>query len=108
MSRLARSSSTCSSADQTSDMPEHAHQRPRDPLRFERLDEERRIAEVAASVLQPAPQLRLDRPTTPRGLILEIAERLELSLGSDDLLDPVSPERADQLVLEIRGADVRR
>jgi hypothetical protein len=36
-------------------MLEHADERPRDPLRLERLDEERRIAEVAAPILQPAP-----------------------------------------------------
>src|SRR6266480_4217873 len=40
-------------------------------------------------------------------MVLEVAERLELSLRSDDLLDPVGAERADQLVLEIRSADVR-
>jgi hypothetical protein len=50
--------------------------------------------------------LRLDRPATPCGLVLEVAERLELTLRRDDLLDPVGAERADQLVLEIRGADV--
>src|SRR5437899_3569132 len=89
-------------------MSEHAGQRPRDPLRLEGLDEQRRIAEVAAAVLQPAAQLRLDRSATPRGLVLEVAERRELSLRGDDLLYAGRTERANQLVLEVRGADVRR
>src|SRR5437899_23945 len=89
-------------------MSEHAGQRARDSLRLEGLDEQRRIAEVAATVLQPAAQLRLDRSASPRGLVLEIAERLELSLRGDDLLYAGGTERANQLVLEVHGADVRR
>ena len=63
---------------------------------------------LPATVLQPAAQLSLDRPPTPVKLVLEVAERVELALSGDDFFDPVSAERADQLVLEVCGADVRR
>ena len=60
------------------------------------------------AVPEPAAELQLDRAPTPRELVLEVAERLELALRSDDLLHPGGPERADQLVLEVLDADVRR
>jgi hypothetical protein len=52
--------------------------------------------------------LSLDRPFAPEHLVLEAAERLELSLRGDDLLHAVGAEGADQLVLEILVADVCR
>jgi hypothetical protein len=48
----------------------------------------------------------LDRPSLPRSLLLQRAERPEVAVSVDDLLDDSCAECADQLVLEIRVAHV--
>ena len=75
-------------------------------LEVERLDEQPRVADLAAAAAaEEAPELLLDRPAAPLGLLLQRAERAQVSLGRDNLLDGVRAERADQLVLEIGVAD---
>lgn len=75
---------------------------------YHRLDEEWRIAKVAAAVLEPTAQLSLDRAPAPVDLILEAAERVELPLRRDHLLDSTDTERTDQLIFEVLVADVGR
>src|SRR5690349_17368385 len=87
-----------------SHVSEHAVERPRDAIRVERVDEEARIADLP--VAEPASQLLLAGLRLLRGLLLERAKRSELPLPLGDLLDCIGAERADQLVLEIRDADV--
>jgi lipoyl(octanoyl) transferase len=53
-----------------------------------------------------APELRLHGSSPPGRLLLEGAERADVALRLDDLLDALRPEGADQLVLEIRVAHV--
>ena len=48
----------------------------------------------------------MDGPTSLGGLLLQLAQRPELTLGRDDLLDGRDAEGADQLVLEVGHADV--
>ena len=55
---------------------EHPGERRRDLVRLEGRDEQRRVPEVAAAVLEPAAELRLDRTAAPVELVLEAAERL--------------------------------
>src|SRR5205085_5407035 len=90
------------------DRGEHAGEGTRDLARLHRLDEQRRIAEVTAAVLQPAAQLSLGRPPPPVDLVLKAAERVELALCGNDILDTLGTQRADQLVLEILDANMRR
>src|SRR5205814_819909 len=52
------------------------------------------------------PQLLLDRPPTPRGLLLERAERAQLALRLDDLLHGPSAQGSNQLVLQVDDADI--
>jgi lipoyl(octanoyl) transferase len=52
------------------------------------------------------PELRLHGSSPPRRLLLERAERADVSLRLDDSLDAVGSEGADQLVLQIRVAHV--
>lgn len=85
------------------DVREHAVEGTRYPFEIERLDEERRIPDLAIPHESPelllAPQLSLDH------LLLKGAERAKLALGLDDLLDRRRPERAHELGLEVGVAD---
>src|SRR5262249_4112745 len=110
MTRRASSSSTCCSADQTSDMLEHADKRGRNLLDLERRDQQGRIALVPPwRGAEPAMELALDRPPAPRKLVLlKAAERLELALVRDYLLHAGGPERPDQLVLQVLDTHVGR
>src|SRR4051794_31961490 len=78
----------------------HAGERRWDLVRLENLDEQRQIS-VAAAVrrLEPARQPLCSCATAPRRLILEVPERLELTLCLEQLLDPRHAHGADQLVL---------
>jgi hypothetical protein len=88
-------------------MREHSNERPRYAGRIQRLDEQARIADLpAVGAAHETSQLRFDSPSTPRGLLLEGAERSEVALGVDDGFDRGGAETADQLVLQIRHADV--
>ena len=87
-------------------MSEEPLERPRDLSEVERLDEQLGISDLPpAAAAHEAPQLLVARPALPGGLLLECAERSEVSLLGDDLLDGGHTECADQLVLEVRVAD---
>src|SRR3954447_6340263 len=89
-----------------SDVREHAVEWPRHAGEIERVDERRRVLDLApAARAHEAPQLRLDAAGALRGLLLEGPEASELALGLDDPLDAGGSEAADQLVLEVGVAD---
>lgn len=85
-------------------MSEHGVQRPRHLREIERIHQQARVPDL--SVSQPASKLLLDGFPLLRGLLLEGAKRPELSLDCGDLLDDGGAEASDQLVLEVRDADV--
>jgi hypothetical protein len=88
-------------------MGEHEVERPRHLGEIQRLDEEARVSDLpAAAAAHEAPKLLLLRPSLPRWLLLERAERSEITVSVDDLLDRVGAESADQLVLEVYDAYV--
>src|SRR5512132_569489 len=71
------------------------------------MDEQPCVTDLpAAPAAHESSQLFLSGPSAPCRLFLERAERVEVSLGRDHPFDRVGPERPDQLVLEIRDADV--
>src|SRR3954466_7286554 len=55
---------------------------------------------------QKSARLPRGRPPLPRRLLLQRAERTQLALGGDHSLNGGGAERANQLVLQIRLADV--
>src|SRR6266404_5278779 len=60
-------------------MREHSNERPRYAGRIQRLDEQARIADLpAVGAAHETSQLRFDSPPSPRGLLLEGAERSEV------------------------------
>jgi hypothetical protein len=88
-------------------MLEHANEWPRYARRIERVDEQARVTDLpAVGAPHEASQLRFDSPPAPRGLLLEGAEGSEVALGVDDGFDGGGAETADQLVFQIRDADV--
>src|SRR5205814_9724656 len=52
------------------------------------------------------PQVRVDGAALLGRLLLEGAERVQVALGGDDLLDGRRADSANQLVLQIANADV--
>ena len=88
-------------------MREHAVERARHPAEIERLDEQTRVPDLpAAAAAHEAPELLLDRPSLPLGLLLERAKRAKVSLRVDNLFHGGGAEGADQLVLEVGVAHV--
>ena len=88
-------------------MSKHAVERPRHFIEVERLDEMTRVPDLPSrAAAHEAPQLLLDGPFSPLGLLLHRAERSEVAVRLDDLDDRGDTESADQLVLEIRVAHV--
>jgi hypothetical protein len=82
-------------------------QRPRHSGEIQRVDEQRRISDLpAAAAAHEAPELLISGPSLPRRLLLKRAERSQVTLSLDDLLDNVGTERADQLVLQVLDAHV--
>jgi virginiamycin B lyase len=80
----------------------HPVERPRHLGEIERLDEQARVADLPAAAAAHEPsQLLRRRPSLPRGLLLEGAERSKLALSVDDLFHGGGAEGADQLVLEV-------
>ena len=74
---------------------------------IERIDEQRRPADLPrAATAQEASKLLLGGSPSPGRLLLHRAEGSEPSLRLDDALDRRGSEGADQLVLQIRVADV--
>ncbi|MBA3735748.1 MAG: hypothetical protein H0W90_11230 [Actinobacteria bacterium] len=75
---------------------------------IERIDEQARVSDLsAATASHEAPKLLFVRPTLPRRLLLEGAERSEVTLGVHDLFHRGGAESADQLVLEVCDAHVK-
>ncbi len=85
-----------------SDVSEDGVERPRDAIEIERVHEQRRVADLP--VPHEAPELLLARERSLGELLLEGAERPELALRLDQVLDDVGAERADELVLQVRHA----
>jgi hypothetical protein len=76
-------------------------------VELERLDEVSRVSDLApAAAPHEPPELLLQRPPLPGRLFLERAERAEISMSLDDLLDDGAAESTDQLLLEILVADI--
>jgi hypothetical protein len=72
----------------------------------QRLDEAAGVLDLAGAAAEEAAKLALDRATVPLRLPLERAERREIAVVRENLLDRVRAEGADQLVLEVQFADV--
>src|SRR5206468_1463397 len=90
-----------------SDVGEHAVQRPRHLGEIQRIDEQPRVADLpSAAAPHETSKLFLGGPSLPRGLLLEGAEGSEITLSRDDLFHRRRTEGADQLVLQVRDADV--
>src|SRR4051812_22772264 len=101
----AARSRSCSAAAGAERAVEHAGERHGSGRRVERLDEQARVADLAApAAAHEAPQLLLDRLPAPRGLLLQRAEGVQLAVCLGDRLDRAGAERADQLALEVRLA----
>lgn len=87
------------------DVGESEIERARHPRRIECLDKETSVVDLPPAVCaHEAPQLPLGRHVPLGGLPLEDAERSQLALPGDDLLDRLYAERADQLVLQVHDA----
>src|SRR5207245_11072583 len=82
-------------------------QRPRHLGEIERIDQQGRVSDLPATAAShEAPELFLMGPSLPRRLLLEGAERLELTLGVDDPLHGGCTEGTDQVVLLVCDAHV--
>ncbi len=88
-------------------MREDRVQRPGNAGEIERVDEHRRVLDLAAATAaHESPELRVSGTSVLRRLLLQGAERPHLTLLADDLLDRGRPEGPDQLVLEVGVAHV--
>ncbi len=88
-------------------MSKNQVERPRHSSEIERIDEQTRVSDLAAAAAaHEAPELLLNRPSSPLRLFLESAEGSKVSLDVDDLFDGSDTESAYQLVLQIRDAHV--
>ena len=86
---------------------EDAIERPRDLRGIEGQDEEPRVADLPSAPTAHEPsELRFAAPSLLGGLLLQGAERPELTLAVDDPLHRIGAERTDELVLEVDVADV--
>ena len=82
-------------------------ERPRHAGELQRVDQQPRVADLAAAVgANEAPKLRLAAASLPGRLLLEGAERSKLALSVDDLFHTGSTEAADQLVLQVGDAHI--
>jgi hypothetical protein len=87
-------------------MGQHAVQRSRHPAEIQRVDEQGRVSDLpSAAAAHEATQLLLRGPPMPRGLLLERAERSQVTLSVDHLFHSGGPKGADQLVLQVCHAD---
>jgi hypothetical protein len=88
-------------------MSKYEVKRPGHLGEIECIEEQPRVPDLpAAAAAHEAPKLLLGGPSLPRGLLLEGAERSEVSLRFGDLLHGARAQRADQLVLQVRDAHV--
>jgi hypothetical protein len=84
----------------------YAVERPRHLGEIQRLDEQPRVSDFpTAAAAHEAPQLLVGWAISPRGLFLQGAKRSELALRVDDLFHRGGTEGANQLVLQVCGAD---
>jgi hypothetical protein len=82
-------------------------ERPRHAGELQRVDQQPRVADLAAAVgANEAPKLRLAAASLPGRLLLEGAERSKLALSVDDLFHTGGAKAADQLVLQIGDAHI--
>ena len=82
-------------------------ERPRDAFEIERLHEQAGVADLAASTAaHEPPKLLLGGTVAPCRHLLERSKPAEVVVGVEDLFDARRAERTDQLLLEIRDADV--
>jgi hypothetical protein len=88
-------------------MSQYTIERPRHAGEIQRVDEQPRVAALAAAVgADEAPKLLLAAPCSPRRLPLERAERSKLTLGLDNSFHTGGTKAADQLVLQVGDAHV--
>ena len=90
-----------------SDVSEDTVERPRHSGQIQRVDERTRIPDLPAVAAEPAPELLFRAPSSPRRLLLQGAERLQVTLRLDDLLHGRGAEGTDQLVLQVCDAHVK-
>src|SRR6266540_2004906 len=88
-------------------MSKYTVQRPRHLGEIQGVDEQGSVSNLPpAAAAHKAPELLLSGPSLPRWLLLEGAERSELTLSVHDLFHGGGTEGADQLVLQICDAHV--
>jgi hypothetical protein len=87
-----------------SDMREHAVERARYAAEIKRLDKRRREPDLP--VVQEAAELFLGAPSAMRELLLIGAKRSQYPVRGEDCLHARGAKTTDQLVLQIRLADV--
>src|SRR5262245_27076814 len=81
-------------------------QRPGDAVEIEGLDQQARVADLAAAAAShEPPQLLPGGAVAPRRHLLEHPEPAEVAVGGEDVLDTCHAEGPDQLVLEVLDAD---
>src|SRR5436305_1366501 len=90
-----------------SDVSKYAVEWPRHLGEIQCGDQEGRGLDLPASVrAEEATELFLGRPLSPLGLLLEGAERRQLTSSGDDLLHCGGSEGTDQLVLQVLDTHV--
>ncbi|HYY77083.1 MAG TPA: hypothetical protein VE644_12260, partial [Gaiellaceae bacterium] len=88
-------------------MSKYAVERPGHLGEVQRVDEQTRVSDLSpAAAAHEASKLLLVGPSLPRRLLLKGAEGGKVPLSLDDLFHGGSAEGADQLVLQVRDADV--
>ena len=82
-------------------------ERSGDTLEIEGIHEKARISGLAARAGgDEAPKLLVGGSAAPRRHLLELAESLQVTVRADDFFGCGDAERADELVLQVRDADV--
>jgi hypothetical protein len=88
-------------------MSKQTIERPRHAGELQRVDQQPRVADLAAAVgADEAPKLRLAAASLPGRLPLEGVERAKLTLSLDDLFHTGGTKAADQLVLQVGNAHI--
>jgi hypothetical protein len=82
-------------------------ERPRHAIEIERIDEVAGVPDFAApAAAHEPPKLLLGGAVAPLRHLLERSKPVEVVIGVEDLFDARRAKRTNQLVLEIRDADV--
>src|SRR5713101_5462579 len=88
-------------------MSKHEVERPRHSVEIQGVHEQRRRFDLSPPMrAEKAPELRLMRAFSPRGLVLKASERFQLAFRVDDPFHGSRTQGADQLVLQVLDADV--